>query len=634
MNKFFTLLCATLIVGTSLNAQLYSEDFEGGAIPAGWVNTSIATDGGFSVGTDGSSFSAPIPTNGGNYAYTNDDDCNCDKSGESLQTDVISVPATGTYLLSFDYWFFNGDYQGDDETAGLSISTDGGTSWTAEFDFAGSAEWQTAQLILDDYSGMDINLLFTYDDGGGWNYAYAIDNVLIDVLPAIVVENVATLIPEIYTTENGGLAINALLNNQGGDAITDVTFNYQVDDEAVVSETVSGLDIAPFASEVVTHPTLYVAGSLGDKNIVTWFTDINSSTEQSGLTEASVQLVDQHVEGFAFSETCTSNTCGPCANFNPPYTTVLENLDANGMTSNIIAIKYQADYPLPSSDVCYNPDSDTRIAYYGYPGIPATFIQGRTPQSEDLTNAFTWQEYAEAHGTYMTDIAMDDAFIGVEANATINDGAVSVSVTVTPKAQFDAGEVLHVAIINNEYTDSELSVAPTNGEGDFNRVMRKMLPDANGTDLGALEIDVPQTYTFDYDVTVGDPAQSNYNLVNDDISLVVFVQNESTSQVRMAVSAEISDVTSVSENELASAIQIGPNPVNDILNVRIALENQENVSIEILNAVGQRVYIESLGSLNALSLRQIDMSSFDAGIYHVNVIAGNTSSSTKVSLIK
>ncbi|NND94847.1 MAG: Omp28-related outer membrane protein [Flavobacteriales bacterium] len=90
----------------------------------------------------------------------------------------------------------------------------------------------------------------------------------------------------------------------------------------------------------------------------------------------------------------------------------------------------------------------------------------------------------------------------------------------------------------------------------------------------------------------------------------------------------------ISENELASAISIGPNPVNDILNVRINMDSQEAITIEVMNSLGQIVHSEGLGSISGFSLTEIDVKSFDEGMYYVNVLAGGTSSTTKFTVIK
>lgn len=93
-------------------------------------------------------------------------------------------------------------------------------------------------------------------------------------------------------------------------------------------------------------------------------------------------------------------------------------------------------------------------------------------------------------------------------------------------------------------------------------------------------------------------------------------------------------VTGLTEAELNAAISVGPNPVNDILNVRIEMDTQEPVILEVMNSIGQTVYTESLGTINGASLTQLDVRAYNAGLYYVKVIAGNAASTTKVTVIK
>ncbi|MCS5582900.1 MAG: hypothetical protein NZ777_05255, partial [Pseudomonadales bacterium] len=87
------------------------EDFEGGAIPEGWVMSTLADCGDFSgwfVTMDGSSAWWTIPPGDGYYAVANDDECNTDGS-----EDYLTLPSQdfsgGGLAVNFDS-FFDGAY--------------------------------------------------------------------------------------------------------------------------------------------------------------------------------------------------------------------------------------------------------------------------------------------------------------------------------------------------------------------------------------------------------------------------------------------------------------------------------------------------------------------------------------------
>ena len=84
-----------------------SEDFESVAVPAlpaGWTTTTTGTDAGFTTGTDVQANSAsywPVPPHG-TFAMTNDDACNCDKSGDYLILPAVDLTGLVGVRLSFN----------------------------------------------------------------------------------------------------------------------------------------------------------------------------------------------------------------------------------------------------------------------------------------------------------------------------------------------------------------------------------------------------------------------------------------------------------------------------------------------------------------------------------------------------
>src|SRR5690606_20411846 len=79
---------------SQLSAQVFfSEDFEGTMdagtyLPVSWTETGLSTDGIWSTGNAATASSAyiawPTPAVGTVFAYTNDDDCNCNKSEDRI----------------------------------------------------------------------------------------------------------------------------------------------------------------------------------------------------------------------------------------------------------------------------------------------------------------------------------------------------------------------------------------------------------------------------------------------------------------------------------------------------------------------------------------------------------------------
>lgn len=90
----------------------------------------------------------------------------------------------------------------------------------------------------------------------------------------------------------------------------------------------------------------------------------------------------------------------------------------------------------------------------------------------------------------------------------------------------------------------------------------------------------------------------------------------------------------LNESELADALTVGPNPVNDILSVGLSLIDESNVTIDIHDAIGKVVYSENKGNISGSSITQIDLSDFSAGIYYVKITAGSVSTAKKVIVVR
>jgi len=179
MKKLFTLLCL-LSLSLYVSAQYYSQNFDAG-LPDDWT-----LEGDWVIGTptDGSSQSFPIPAgDGSNVAYFNDDFLgNGNVNSGTLTSGAIDLTAvTGPIWIEMLSFFPNLDYQGADETAKISVSSDMGMTWTEVADIGGGealggGEYGVGFADLSTYAGMTIMIRFAFDDGGGWNYGWAFDN--------------------------------------------------------------------------------------------------------------------------------------------------------------------------------------------------------------------------------------------------------------------------------------------------------------------------------------------------------------------------------------------------------------------------------------------------------------------------
>jgi hypothetical protein len=120
-----------------------------------------------------------VPDNGSTYLFfVNDDACDCDMSDVRLKSPILDLSDYNTLSMSYNLFFRELNYQGITEIAELLISTDGGASFSLLESISGNSAWRTEIVDLTAYAGMNnVQIAFRYNDGGGWLYGMAVDDV-------------------------------------------------------------------------------------------------------------------------------------------------------------------------------------------------------------------------------------------------------------------------------------------------------------------------------------------------------------------------------------------------------------------------------------------------------------------------
>lgn len=91
---------------------------------------------------------------------------------------------------------------------------------------------------------------------------------------------------------------------------------------------------------------------------------------------------------------------------------------------------------------------------------------------------------------------------------------------------------------------------------------------------------------------------------------------------------------SVNDNDRIGGLSVFPNPSNGIVNVEFSMLKSENTQIHVYDMTGKMVKSEGWGTLSeGYFLKQLDLSSFEKGLYVVNITAGDITTAFKVSLV-
>lgn len=257
------LLQILLFVGLSAGiaqAQvvLWQENFDASnSLPAGWSQTTLATDGGWKVGTTSalSSQFFPITSRAGNIVATNDDQCNCNKSNDLLKLPVLDFTTAAEPFLLFDLFYAGATYQGSTEELYL-MSSENGVDWTVVEAIDGNGSWESNRGVnLTAFAGKAaVYLAFRYVDDGGWMFGAAFDNlrivekdnILRTTLDGAQVVRTIELIPRSVAYDkffvDGEVFVGGQISNPSFAAITafDATWTNGVDSK---TQTFTGLNV-------------------------------------------------------------------------------------------------------------------------------------------------------------------------------------------------------------------------------------------------------------------------------------------------------------------------------------------------------------------------------------------------------
>lgn len=162
-------------------STILSYGFESGFGTFSTVNPSGATawQVGNAAAASTGAFTVPN-TNATNFAWINDDACNCNQNNVDLVFPSVNLTGFSAASLAFSSYFEDGTYQGINENANVFVSVNGGADVLVGPLVASSTAWVNQNFSLTPYVGnANVVVKVKYSDATGWLYGCTVDNVLI-----------------------------------------------------------------------------------------------------------------------------------------------------------------------------------------------------------------------------------------------------------------------------------------------------------------------------------------------------------------------------------------------------------------------------------------------------------------------
>lgn len=218
-------------------------------------------------------------------------------------------------------------------------------------------------------------------------------------------------------------------------------------------------------------------------------------------------------------EEFTSATCGPCVNAN-------NNIHGWLLSSPTVftAIFYHMSWPAPGNDPMYlanTIDNNARRSFYSVNSVPWSVVDGNVFSNNwnsgvwsVINNRSSISSPFEISVQHSLSPANDEIFLTMVAKATedISGNLVAHNVVIEKLVHFS-------------------SPPGTNGETNFDHVMKKMLPTKDGTSLTSFE-------AGDYVIIETSwPFESSQVYDIDELAAVGFIQNNTTKEVHQAANS-------------------------------------------------------------------------------------------------
>ena len=518
-------------------------------------------------------------------------------------------------------------------TLRIDVSDDGGSTYSTIYSKSGDQgnQWNFETVSLAGFSDtLRFKISATVgDDGSGtqWFGDIAIDNFEISEALAIDVAGVSLATNPTLALTNAPFTISGELNNRGINTVTSMDINYTIDGGSLITQSLTNLNFITGDNYSFNHSSTWNPSSSGTYTVEIWASNINGANDMNLSNDRiskSITVASNLALRRPMLESFTSSTCGPCAPGNVNVSGVLQGYQDNQYS----ILKYQVQFP-GAGDPYYTDEVGDRRTYYSVNSVPDLVVDGNE-----------WQDNSSSLTSQIVDNSIaKPSFIDLSSTYSIGGQTVDFQVTIDPLGNF-TNFTLYAAIF--EYIT--FNNTGTNGETEFEYVMKKMVPGSSGSNLNSLQDGVQRvenlSYTFNGNYILPPDANSPVNhAINhtvedfDELGVIVWIQDDATKEILQSTTASL--VTSVIENNSpASKLMIFPNPTSNL--ATIAFEGFENSDIEIslVNLLGEVVFSKKVNSSAYLDYYNLDVSLLSNGIYNVVAKSNGKITTKKLQILK
>ena len=650
MRLIAAVLFILIVNNNPVCAQVYfSEDFETvttPALPVGWATTTTGTTG-WKTHSGSKTFTGTwmIPAHT-QYAMIDDWNNPADINNPGkIFTPIINLSTATNPYLSFDYYYTGASYMGGAESCIIEVSTNGGIFYNlfAFLPAKYSGGWHPIYLDVSAYAGQaNVSFAITYMDGNDTLMGAAIDNIKVFDPPANDIE-LKTISPfpgglTAYGIATANISLGGTIFNNGLNTITSFALKYQEGSGPVVTDNITGLNVAPFTNAPFSAITPFtLPATLGDYHLKFWAELPGDANPLNDSDATTLTTVTHMPVKKILAEEGTGTWCGWC----PRGAVYMDSLANNSYNSSfsLVAVHNADTMTVPA----YDAKIDSIIG--GYPSVAIDRRQEVDPNK--LINIYNEQKdyfgYADIVLSYLP--------------ATGNNYALKVS--VTPVINMTGDYRLALALTENyltgvsaaweqeNYYSFQMGNIPLTGAGldwqaepkkvpaskmHYNHVARGIFPDPNGA-YGSLPATMTAGTTYDYTFNI--PLEAWWDRSNDKMHAVVMLIRNADGHVLNSNNTVVPPLGISDMDAGINHLLVYPNPAYDKAYIHFILAEKSVVHIKVTDALGRVINtISKTGMESGEHKLAFDLSALSTGVYNLTVQTGKGSTSTRLSVIK
>ncbi|MES2704064.1 MAG: T9SS type A sorting domain-containing protein [Bacteroidota bacterium] len=650
MKKLLLTVASLVALSAVSHAQvIYSEDFElttGTSLPAGFTQTvavgmpndSVGWNSGINTTLGSTDFSPNAHTR---FVAVNDDKKQfANNTNSLLKTGTFALPVGSTPYLSFACSYLDRTYMSISEEATVEVSLDGGTIWTVVTTLTGNTNfwWEPRYISLAAYAGSpSVMLGFRYKDNTGWMYGFAVDDISVFIPPAADLELVGiapvTGSPASYATGGSNITVTGGVFNHGASTVTSFDVKYVFNGGATVTNTITGVSIAPFSTGTFTATTpVTMPTAIGPYPLQVWVSlagDANTLNDSAALDTLNT-VGFMPTKKIVFEEG-TGTWCQWC----PRGAVFMDSLaKLYGNAVSLVAVHNSASDPmtLPAYDAYVSANIG------GYPSVlvdrrfetdPGNLLAMYTQHSTDFAFADV-TAVGTLTGTNLT------VAVGVKPALNLNGAKLALVITEDDVHGTSSGYAQSNAY-NGNPTPMSVNGFSFNTAGNpvpaanmhYDHVARSIDPSVGGGS-GLVPASMVASTNYTYTFTKALSTTWNRNKLHAVVMLIDGANGAILNSQAITVTTGISDLTAGIENAV-----VYPNPATTEATVVFDVQNSTNVSISVYDMLGRVVYTAPAAQVaKGTGNVSIPLGGMAPGLYNVKIQTENGAVTTKLNVAK